>query len=100
VLPASTRAAMSEWRYRTPLEMTSSRQVKAADLTAWMQMLALTGHDVRRWEPKRLRLRLFTVPAELARTGRRVLLHLATKSPWARLAADAVSRLRALAVPG
>jgi hypothetical protein len=28
----------------------------AADLTAWMQTLALAGHDARRWEPKRLRL--------------------------------------------
>ena len=47
----------------------------AMDLTAWMQTLALTGHHARRWEPKRLRLRLFTVPATLASTGRRVLLH-------------------------
>jgi hypothetical protein len=31
----------------------------AVELTAWMQMLAMTGHDARRWEPKRLRLRLF-----------------------------------------
>jgi len=53
----------------------------ALEITAWMQMLALTGHDARRWEPKRLRLRLFTVPAALARTGRRVLLHLAAKAP-------------------
>ena len=52
----------------------------AAELTAWMQMLALHDHDARRWEPKRLRLRLFTVPAALARTGRRVLLHLAEQS--------------------
>jgi hypothetical protein len=36
-----------------------------------MQNLALTGTDARRWEPKRLRLRPFTVPATLARTGRR-----------------------------
>ena len=71
----------------------------AAELTAWMQLLALQGHDARRWEPKRLRYRVFTVPAELARTGRRVLLHLA-RSPWAELVADAVARLRALAVPG
>ena len=55
----------------------------ACDLTAWMQTLALPGHDARRWEPKRLRLRLFTVPATLARTGRRVLLHLAERQPWA-----------------
>jgi hypothetical protein len=72
----------------------------AAELTAWMQLLALTGHDARRWEPKKLRLRLFTVPAALARTGRRVLLHLADRSPWAALAANGVHRLHALAVPG
>lgn len=72
----------------------------AMDLTAWMQTLALTGHDARRWEPKRLRLRLFTVPATLARTGRRVLLHLAARAPWADLVLTAVLRLRALAVPG
>ena len=33
----------------------------AAELTAWMQILALTGHAARRWEPKRLRLRLFSI---------------------------------------
>ncbi len=31
----------------------------ATELTAWMQMLALTGTEARVWEPKRLRLRLF-----------------------------------------
>ena len=72
----------------------------AAELTAWMQLLALHGHDARRWEPKRLRLRLFTVPATLARTGRRIRLHLATKSPWSWLVCDGLHRLRALAVPG
>ena len=72
----------------------------AAELTAWMQMLTLHDHDARRWEPKRLRLRLFTVPATLARTGRRVLLHLAEKAPWARLVADALHHLRVLTVPG
>src|SRR4051812_43737916 len=34
----------------------------AAELTAWMQLLALQAHPARRWEPKRLRLRLFTIP--------------------------------------
>jgi hypothetical protein len=53
----------------------------AGELTAWMQLLALTEHEARRWEPKRLRLRLFTIPAILARTGRRILLHLADHSP-------------------
>ena len=32
----------------------------ACELLAWTQMLALAG-DARRWEPKRLRLRLFSV---------------------------------------
>ncbi len=27
----------------------------ATELTAWLQMLALTGTGARRWEPKRLR---------------------------------------------
>jgi hypothetical protein len=71
----------------------------ACELTAWMQMLALTGTDARRWEPKRLRTRLFTVPATLARTGRQRLLHLAEHHPWASTVADAVIRLRALTGP-
>ena len=62
-----------------------------------MQMLALTTDPARRWEPKRLRLRLFTVPASLARTGRRILLHLASKVPWAHLVGEGTTRLRALA---
>jgi Transposase DDE domain group 1 len=33
----------------------------AADLTAWMQTLALAGQEARRWEPKRLRLRLLSI---------------------------------------
>jgi hypothetical protein len=43
-----------------------------------------------------LRTRLFTVPATLARTGRRRLLHLAEHHPWAAVVHDAVTRLRAL----
>jgi hypothetical protein len=68
----------------------------ACELTAWMQTLALTGHPARRWEPKRLRLRLFTIPATLARTGRRRLLHLADHHPWAATITDAITRLGAL----
>jgi hypothetical protein len=68
----------------------------ACELTAWMQMLALTDSDARRWEPKRLRTRLFTVPATLVRTGRRRLLHLAEHHPWAAVVHDAILRLRAL----
>jgi hypothetical protein len=69
----------------------------ALDLTAWMQTLALTGHDARRWEPKRLRLRLLTVPAMLARRARQRVLHLADHAPWATVVHDALTRLR---IPG
>jgi len=72
----------------------------AVEITAWMQMLALHAHDARRWEPKRLRLRLFTIPATIARTGRQALLHLSTTAPWAATAMSAITRLRALAEPG
>ena len=43
----------------------------ACDLLAWMQMLALTG-AARRWEPKRLRLRLFTCAGRIVRGSRRL----------------------------
>jgi hypothetical protein len=48
----------------------------ACEITAWTQMLALTEHPARRWEPKRLRLRLFSIAARLARSARRTRLHL------------------------
>ncbi len=65
----------------------------AGDLLAWMQTLALTGHHARRWEPKRLRLRLFSIPARHARTGRRRLLHLAATAPFTELALQALNAL-------
>lgn len=42
----------------------------ACRLLVWTPMLALTG-TVRRWEPKRFRLRVFAVAGRLARSGRR-----------------------------
>jgi hypothetical protein len=72
----------------------------ACELIAWMQLLALHGHPARRWEPKRLRLRLFSTAGRLARTGRRVLLHLGGHPTWTQLAIDGITRLHALAVPG
>jgi hypothetical protein len=65
----------------------------AGDLTAWMQTLALTEHAARRWEPKRLRLRLLSIPARHARTGRRRLLHLAATAPFTALALQALAAL-------
>jgi hypothetical protein len=70
----------------------------ACELLAWMQMLALDG-KARRWEPKRLRLRIFTVAGRLARGGRRQRLRLAGHWPWATLITGAFTRLQNLA-PG
>ena len=52
----------------------------ASELQAWSGMLALAGHEARRWEPKRLRYRLYTIPATLARRARRVVVHLTEQS--------------------
>jgi Transposase DDE domain group 1 len=70
----------------------------ACELLAWMQMLALDG-PARAWEPKRLRLRLFTTAGRLARGGRRLRLHLAVTWPWASQLTAAITRLQAYA-PG
>jgi len=67
----------------------------ASDLLAWTQLIALTG-NARRWEPKRLRLRLFSVAGRLARSGRRLRLRLAERWPWASMVTSAVTRMQAL----
>jgi hypothetical protein len=70
----------------------------AADLVAWLQTLALTGHEARRWEPNRLRLRLLSIAGRLALTGRRRWLHLATTAPFTALALQALAALAQLTV--
>ncbi len=67
----------------------------ACELLAWTQMLALPG-TARRWEPKRLRLRLFSVAGRLASSGRRLRLRLAGRWPWAGEITAAAARLQAL----
>lgn len=72
----------------------------AVELTAWAQLLALPAHPARRWEPKRLRLRIFSLAARLTRSGRRTVLHLPGHAPWAALLLQAITTLRALPAPG
>jgi DDE family transposase len=67
----------------------------ACELLAWTQMLALTG-KARRWEPKRLRLRMFAIAGRLARTSRRLRLRLAQNWPWAADITAAIARLQAI----
>jgi hypothetical protein len=70
----------------------------ASELLAWMQLLALDG-PARAWEPKRLRLRLFSAAGRLARGSRRLRLRLAATWPWADQLTAAITRLQAFA-PG
>ncbi|MDP9435555.1 MAG: IS1380 family transposase, partial [Actinomycetota bacterium] len=72
----------------------------ALDLTAWTQLLALTRHEARRWEPKRLRLRLLSVAGRLVVSGRQVTLHLSSRGRWTQLLLDGITRLRALPAAG
>jgi hypothetical protein len=72
----------------------------ACEITAWMQMLALHGHPARRWEPKRLRLRLLSAAGLLAASGRTTTLHLGSHAPWTALTLQALQRLKtASAIP-
>jgi hypothetical protein len=70
----------------------------ACELLAWTAMLALDG-PARAWEPKRLRLRLFSAAARLARGGRRLRMRIAATWPWADQLTTAITRLQAFA-PG
>lgn len=71
----------------------------ASELTTWMQMLALTSSDARRWEPKRLRLRLFSIAGRIARHARKTRLRLSRSAPWSGLVASALARLEVLPAP-
>ena len=70
----------------------------ACELLAWTQMLALPG-PARRWEPKRIRLRLLSAAGRIVSTGRRLRLRIAARWPWATQITAAISRLQAFA-PG
>ncbi len=98
------RAAKDTGLRNLPLHGFAANQIwcelvaMACELTAWMQLLALDG-PARRWEPKRLRLRLFTAAGRLARGGRRLRLRIAATWPWATVITAAITRLHAYA-PG
>lgn len=61
-------------------------------------MLALTGRP-RLWEPRRLRLRLFSAAAQLITTARQRHLRFARHWPWTDVITDAIRRLDALPSP-
>lgn len=58
----------------------------AADLLAWTQTLAFAQTEpARRWEPKRLRIRILAVAGRIIHTGRRRRLRLPMDWPWNHL---------------
>lgn len=75
----------------------------ASELLAWTQLLAFSTstatHPARRWEPKRMRLRLLSAAGRLAVSGRRHRLHLSKNGRWTQLLVTAISTLRALPAP-
>ncbi|CAG6391172.1 IS1380 family transposase [Streptomyces cocklensis] len=99
------RAARATGLRNLPLHDTAQNQIWleivqiALDLLAWMPMLALTG-ETRRWEPRRLRLRLFSAAAQVITTARRRHLRFARHWPWTHVITDALARLEALPNPG
>lgn len=71
----------------------------SADLIAWLRLFALTG-ELAKAEPKALRYRLFHVPAQLHRGGRRRRLRLPQTWPWATQIAAAFDQITAIPAPG
>lgn len=66
----------------------------ALDLIAWCQTIALHDHRARRWEPKTLRLQLFSLPARIARHARRTHLRLSRHARHTGLLITALHRLQ------
>jgi hypothetical protein len=99
------RAARATGLRNLPLHDTAQNRIwleivsVPLDLLAWMPLLALTG-KARRWEPKKLRLRLFSAAAQLVNTGRRRWLRLPARWPWTAVINHAIVRLHALPNPG
>lgn len=65
----------------------------AHNLTRWATRLGLQTAPVM---TKKIRRRIYNVTGRLVRTGRRLLLRLPRRWPWAQQIADALERLRAL----
>jgi hypothetical protein len=71
----------------------------AADLVAWLRLLALSS-DLAKTEPKALRYRLLHVPARLTHSGRRRRLRLPQTWPWTEQIVAAFANVIAIPAPG
>jgi hypothetical protein len=72
----------------------------AVELIPWMQMPSLTAHGARRWEPKRLRLRLVSIAGRLAAPRPHPVAAPIRAHPWADLLAEMITTLQRLPAPG
>jgi Transposase DDE domain group 1 len=70
----------------------------AADLVAWLRLLALTG-QLATAEPKALRYRLLHVPARLTHSSRRRRLRIPTSWPWVDDIVAIFARIAAIPPP-
>lgn len=70
----------------------------AADLIAWLRLLALP-ETLRSCEPKALRYRLLHVPARITRGGRRRRLRIPATWPWAAQITATFERITAMPAP-
>jgi len=61
--------------------------------------LAFAEDEIRRWEPRKLRVHIYTVPATIARTARRLVMHVNTTARFADAIVAGLDRLRALPGP-
>jgi Transposase DDE domain group 1 len=68
----------------------------ASELLTWTQLLAWPDHPARRWEPKRLRLRLLSVAGRIVTSGRRHILRVNQRWPWSELLTAGQRNLAAL----
>ncbi|WP_328778247.1 IS1380 family transposase [Streptomyces canus] len=99
------RAARTTGLTNLPLHDTAQNRIwleivqLALEVLAWLPLLALTG-KARLWEPRRIRLRLFSAAAHLITTGRRRYLRFAQHWPWTDVITAAIERLDALPNPG
>jgi len=70
----------------------------AADLVAWLRLLALTG-QLATAEPKALRYRLLHVPARLSHSARRRHLRIPPSWPWVDEIVAVFARIAAIPLP-
>ena len=70
----------------------------AHNLLRWTHLIALPGQTIR--AARTLRQRLLTIPGRLTRSGRRTMLRMPARWPWAHDFQTALKRIRALPPPG